>query len=258
INATTQIQYVLDVAYVSSIGSDYNCRLNRQQFFSNGKQSKRLVDVLAEKCMNAIYPIHFLVTPFGEMKSIVNFVEVKQRWETSLKKLNVAYKGEFATQYFDQINQNLQNEGTFLESLKNDSLFSIFFFKIVALYEKNQIKNNVTYSFPVVPYQALSNFIGTQKITSDDKGMYINFKGEEEKKGILEITHCIDKEDFTIQKARASYRQKDNEEAIIYKITKLTERQKKYKEKIEAKEEIPKELVKKKKWFPLFKKKNLI
>lgn len=245
-----EIRYVITIAYISSIHDDYHCKIDRKQVFINGAQPKRLVDVMAERCMNCIYPIDLQISPFDGINNVLNFNEVKERWNTSLKDLKKEYEGDFSNQYFDQINQSLLDQDTFFEALKNEMIYTLLFFKKEALYEKEHLKHDVMYQLPIRPYQSISEFIGNQRIRFRDQQMIFEYTGKNDEKDSLELKHSIDQEDFTVQTITGKYLTSNQEKEILFTVTELKEREKKYVEKSDVPEEIPKEMIKKKKWFP--------
>ncbi|WP_103867066.1 hypothetical protein [Aquimarina sp. I32.4] len=251
-SATSKIQYVIDVAYAGYIDDDYQCILNRNQFFINGQQPKRLLEVLAEKCMNSIYPIQLKVSPFGFIQDFLNFEEIQKRWDNALLELKREYDSEFTDQYFEQISQNLSSKDSFVSSIGNDLIFYLLFFKIPALYEKAHIKHNMIWKIPTVAYAPPVEFIGDQKINLNaPRGIHLEFEGKDIKNNILSLTHLINQDDYTVIKINGTLTTPNQTKQTEYRITHLAERDKKYVEKAEEPEVIPKEMIKKKKWFPL-------
>lgn len=243
-----EMRYVVTIAYISSIDQDYHCKIERKQVFINGEQPNRLIDKLAEQSMDKIYPIDFKISPFSGIKEILNSDEVKERWNTSLKDLKREYRGDFADQYFEQINQTLTDQDTFFEALKNEMFYSLVFFKKESLYENSHIKKDISYSLPVNPYKGSSEFKGNQRVQFEDQKMIFHFKGKDENKSVLELKHIVNQDDFSLSVMKGAY--KSPEKEMSFAITELKERSKKYVKKIDAPKAIPKELIKKKKsWF---------
>ena len=244
----TEIQYVVNVAYISSIGDDYHCSIERKQLFINGVQPNRLIDVLAERSMKCIYPIDIQLNPLNGIQGVLYFDELVDRWNRSLIELRKEYEGDYANQYFDQMNANLSDEKTFLSTLKNEIIYSLLFFKKDALFEKNHLKKDFIYNLPIDPYKVSSEFKGNQRVHFKDQQMIFEYVGTNRKKDNLKLRHIVNRENFTEQKIEGNYISKERE--ISFKITELQERKKKYAKKIDIPEAIPKELIKRKKsWF---------
>jgi len=242
-----EIQYVVNVAYISSIGDDYHCRIERKQLFINGVQPNRLIDVLAERSMKCIYPIDIQLNPLNGIQEVLYFDELVDRWNRSLIELRKEYEGDYANQYFDQMNANLSDKKTFLSTLKNEIIYSLLFFKKDALFEKNHLKKDFIYNLPIDPYK-VSEFKGNQRVHFKDQQMIFEYVGTNRKKDNLKLRHIVNRENFTEQKIEGNYISKERE--ISFKITELQERKKKYAKKLDIPEAIPKELIKRKKsWF---------
>ncbi len=253
----TSIQYVFEVAYIEAIEEDYRCEISRKQFFINGKQPKRLVDVLAEKCMSYMYPIQFRISQYGFIQELLNFDQIKKRWKTSLVDLKNEYQGDVAEEYFSQINNTLLDAKTFLDALHYDIVFPLIFFKKPALYQPERIQHNYIMSLPVLPYKPSVDFIGNQKMyLNDNKGFRFEYTGKDKSNNTIQLKHLINDLDFTLQRVRGIYTTADNQKEIRYSVTYLEERDKQYEEESEVEEEIPKEMIKKKKWFPNLFKRN--
>lgn len=240
-----KIQYIVSIAYISSIDEDYHCKIDRKQVFINGVQPSRLIDVLAERCMNCIYPIDFQVNPFIGIKGMLNFDELKKRWNVALIDLKKEYQGDFADQYFDKISQNLSDQGIFFQAIKNEMSYSLLFFRKEVLYEKNHMKKDAVYTIPLRPYLPMSKFIGNQNVYFKDQQMIFEYNGKNKVLGTLELKHILNHKDLTLQKMKGKY--KSQEKEISFAITELKERRKKYVEKIDKPETIPKEMIKRKK-----------
>ena len=242
-----EMQYIMRVAYVASIQDDYHCKLHRAQVFINGVESKRLVDVLAARCMQCIYPIELRVSLNKGIVAVLNFSKLKARWQEALKDFKKEYDSPFATQYFEQIDTSLANETVFLESLKNDLFYNLFFFSKEAFYTKIAGIKQFKYKLPVTPYQGLTTFTGHTEVSF--KSPYINFKHTSytAKKDRLELNHRIHDNDYTIQNITGRYSTNNEDREIRFKIIELQERETGYVEQTEAPEAIPKQMIKKKK-----------
>lgn len=251
-----KIQYVLDLAYIESLGNDYKVRINRGQFFIDGMQPNRLLDELAEKCMSCIYPIDFQMNPLSGLIGVLNYEEIKERWQDSLTKLKREFSGEFALQYFNQITDSLEQEATFFNSLRNDILYDFLFVKIEALQERNHIRKEMSYEVSIDPYKEPILFYGNQRIHFDDRGtgtMLVKYKGKDKNKNTLKLSHYLDKVNYMIQKAEGLYTSFQKDKKISFKLTLLKEKSKEYVEKKETSEATPPEVMKKKSsWFSNF------
>ncbi len=231
-----EIRYIYSIAYITSIDEEYHCRIGRKQFFVNGVQPVRILDVLAERCMNAIYPIDFRVHPFNGITGVFNFKTLRERWKESVKDIKKEYSGTYADRYFEQINQSLSDENTFFKALKNEMLYTLHFFKMETLFVKEHIKRDVGYQLPIMPYRKLSEFYGNQRIHIKDTKMIFKYRGKNYEGNVVEIEHSIDKNDFTVHKVRGMYTAANNKKQIVFKITELKERERNIqnKESIEA------------------------
>ncbi len=243
-----EIKYVVAIAYIASIKEDYHCRVDRKQVFINGIAPNKLIDQLAARCMDAIYPIDFLVNPFYGIKEVLNFEVVKERWQTAAKALKREYKGDVVDQYFEQIDQTLVDQHTFFNALKREMFYNLIFFKKKAMYAKNAVEKNVSYRLPIHPYEELSEFVGNQRVYFEAQKIHFHYQGVHKTTDTLRLTHTIHKDTFSLESVKGTYSTKDKE--LSFSVTALKERTKKYVAKTDAPEAIPAKKIKKKKsWF---------
>jgi len=219
------IQYIINVDYLESLESDYHCKFSRKQFFINGKQPTRLIDTLAEKCMNAIYPIHFRTNSYGLIREVLNFDEIKERWQLKQKTLISAYQGEFVENYFSQINRSFESKDTLLKAMQRELFYSLFSFQMEAATTRDNQMEHVDYKLPIYPYRLPVEFIGNQKIIDSGKSINITYNGKDRANNNLSLNQKLESKDLTLVSTEGAYKGISKE--ITFKLRLLKERQRK-------------------------------
>ena len=105
----TTANYVVEIVYLQHKKSNYITHIQRKQFFINGIEPKKPLDVLALRCANIMYPLQFVTTPLGALNKLHNFKEIKERYNQELPSIKKEFEGEVTNSYFNQIEDAVNN-----------------------------------------------------------------------------------------------------------------------------------------------------
>ena len=105
-------------------------------FFDN-KEADSIIDELAEKVAQVLFPLVILVGENGICKDIYNTGEIKNRWQNKKEKIFDNYQGSEIENYLLACEQNFETKSNIKESFRNDWFLNIFFSGIYQNYYDN-------------------------------------------------------------------------------------------------------------------------
>lgn len=105
-------------------------------FFDN-KEADSIIDELAEKVAQVLFPLVILVGENGICKDIYNTGEIKNRWQNKKEKIFDNYQGLEIENYLLACEQNFESKSNIKESFRNDWFLNIFFSGIYQNYYDN-------------------------------------------------------------------------------------------------------------------------
>lgn len=93
----------------------------------NGKAPDFLVDQLACRAGNPLYPLTLSLTPHGGIHKIVNYAEILSRWNSVKNDLFTYYKDSYSQNYLQQNNDFYNSEILLNTRIQNTAFFFLFF-----------------------------------------------------------------------------------------------------------------------------------
>jgi hypothetical protein len=93
----------------------------------NGVAPQQVMDNLMLELGNALYPIELNTDLKGEIRSIGNFSEIRERWIKKSRDLYKRNKTQAFRNYLEMSQNNLTHESRFKEVLLRDSFIQLFF-----------------------------------------------------------------------------------------------------------------------------------
>ncbi|WP_310556421.1 hypothetical protein [Flavobacterium sp.] len=124
--------------------------INKSEIFINDEEPNYMLDELAEKVTQNIYPLQIVVNEEGKYIGIHNFNEIKKRWEKSKKEILEYHSGNWVNDYLELTDKTLENESSLQISLESDWFLSSFFGGIYINYTPFlKFENSIT--FPILP-----------------------------------------------------------------------------------------------------------
>lgn len=144
----TKIHYEVDMVYVRNQYNQNILEVNRKQVYINNKEPEILIEQLANKIAETIFPIQVKLSGQGEIVAITNHDDVKKRWAKKQEDLLEYYEGDLSDKIIAKANICYTNDGFLLDSLSKNWFFNLFFKPIYGSYTPlREIKYNT--EFPV-------------------------------------------------------------------------------------------------------------
>ena len=122
----------------------------------NAEEPQKPIDTYIDELGACLYPINLCVSPEGEIISLLNFSEIRERWkQTSAKLLHDNYSAPLE-RYIDTVRKNLQTEKNFLEALQRDIFIQLYFQPQATAAESSDF---TCYYFPEQDIQSITGSI---------------------------------------------------------------------------------------------------
>jgi len=139
--------------------------------YINGKVPDTIMNELAAKIAEVLYPLEIVVDELGKWVAVYNLNEIEGRWGKIKNEILDYYEGEVVETYIEQIEYALESSDTLSELLASDYFLRAFFNGIHVAYTTNySFENELT--FPLEKNKE-SIFKVEQKVAThlDDDGL---------------------------------------------------------------------------------------
>ena len=93
----------------------------------NGKIPDTMMDGLAAKTAEVLYPLKIVVDEFGKWIDIYNHTEIEGRWGKIKSEILDYYEGEVVEKYIEHVERTLESSERVLSSLRSDYFLRAFF-----------------------------------------------------------------------------------------------------------------------------------
>jgi hypothetical protein len=117
----------------------YVFTLNRSETLLNGKPPEKLMDRIMHEAGSAYYPLSLLVSPRLGIRDVVNFAEVKRRWQECARKLQESTPSPELERYFRFSEKNLADSRTFTAMLYRNAFYNLYFRDIFTPTPKGEV-----------------------------------------------------------------------------------------------------------------------
>ena len=232
-----RIHYKLETEFLDYSGSFFRVRLKRQKVYVNYKEVTKVLEVLADKCAQVLYPLILKVSFSGKIQEIDNYLEIKERWNALIPVLKMEYSGEVAENYVDRITINMADQEILLSKLRRDVVHDLLFPRLFALGEPNFEKDNCEFNLPHYAYAKGITFIGKQEIgkyPNSNNQVIVDYEGgihetndllkNQIKNGRLNLKYALDNENSSMLYFKGICEFHNPEyNKIEYKISRLKE-----------------------------------
>jgi hypothetical protein len=95
--------------------------------YINGKIPDTMMDGLAAKTAEVLYPLQIVVDEFGKWVDIYNHHEIERRWGKNKSEILEYYEGEVVEKYIEHVECTLESSERLLTSLRSDYFLRAFF-----------------------------------------------------------------------------------------------------------------------------------
>ena len=102
--------------------------INRSSdIYINGKMPDTMMDGLAAKTAEVLYPLKIVVDEFGKWIDIYNYTEIENRWGKIKRGILDYYEGEVVEKYIEHVECTLESSERLLSSFRSDYFLRAFF-----------------------------------------------------------------------------------------------------------------------------------
>ncbi|KUJ59997.1 peptidoglycan-binding protein LysM [Flavobacteriaceae bacterium CRH] len=208
------IEMEVKVKWLASDNNNFHLfKIDRKSIHINNKIPDTVMDELAAKTAEVLYPLKIVVDESGKWIDIYNYNDIENRWRNKKKEILDYYEGEVAEKYIDHADIALQSTATLFTYLASDYFLRAFFNGIHVGYTADYSFNNQV-SFPLEKGEE-STFNVEQKIDSfldesylikvEQKGEYVDSGAEsnfgfDPWKGNYNATYFLDSDSYCIEK----------------------------------------------------------
>ena len=93
----------------------------------NAEAPQKLADTYMVQLGACLYPINLCVSPDGEILNLLNFSEIRERWNQTCTKLLHAHYSIRLKRYINASRTNFQTEKDFIKALQRDTFIRLYF-----------------------------------------------------------------------------------------------------------------------------------
>jgi hypothetical protein len=127
---------------------DYAFIITRLETCLNGKPPEKLMDKIMCETGNSYYPLHLRVSPKLRITEVINFNEIRQRWQTCMKDLLEKNPSSDVERYFRFSGKNMAGSNVFIPSLYRDTFYNLYFRDIFTVTAEDEVRPICWYNFP--------------------------------------------------------------------------------------------------------------
>lgn len=205
----------ISVRWLASYNNKYHLfEINRaSDIYINGKIPDTMMDGLAAKTAEVLYPLKIVVDEFGKWVDIYNHAEIESRWGKIKSEILDYYEGEVVEKYIEHVERTLESSERVLSSLRSDYFLRAFFNGIHAGYTADyEFEKDL--SFPLqketesvfrVQHKMAPNLDDTGYIRIEQKGNYTDsgfgfLYGNAHLKANYSAVYFLNSDTYTIEK----------------------------------------------------------
>ncbi|MCU7619285.1 hypothetical protein NZ698_19060 [Chryseobacterium sp. PBS4-4] len=157
-----------------------NVELTRHPVYINHQRPDFIVEEIADKVGDILYPLQLGLNDNGSIKEIINFKEIDSRWRKLKPELEDYYKGEITGDIIKKIENQLKSKSRTLAKIKDSLFYLLHFIPIYEVFDENK-KYTFHQEIPFVHEQKNILFEITMSIDeeiSETKKIFIKAEGK--------------------------------------------------------------------------------
>lgn len=198
-----------------------NVEIIRHPVYINHQKPDLIVEQIADKVGNILYPLQLGLNENGSIKEIINFKEIDIRWRKLKPDLEDYYKGETAEDIIKKIENQLKSKSRTLNKIKDSLFYLLYFIPIYEVFDENKKytfhqeipfvneQKNILFEIAVSINEEISKtkkiFIKVEgksvdNIFSNNLEESVNFEdsGDEKSNGYFDFTYKLNSQDNSI------------------------------------------------------------
>jgi hypothetical protein len=173
-----RIHYEIEIKCIQN--EIINCifEISRKQIYINNQAPDLMIEQIAEKAAETIFPILLKVTDSGEIEAIKNMDAIKKRWIIKKEEINAYYEGKIIEEIIEKTEKILLNPIALKQSICNNWFFHLYFKPLYINYTK-KLQQKFIWESPIFGNNSLEYGV-THTIDencSETNKIYINAKG---------------------------------------------------------------------------------
>jgi hypothetical protein len=157
-----------------------NVEIIRHPVYVNRQKPDLIVEQIADKVGNILYPLQLGLNENGIIKEIINFKEIDIRWRKLKPDLEDYYKGKTTEDIIKKIENQLKSKSRTLNKIKDSLFYLLYFMPIYEVFDENK-KYSFHQEIPFVNEHKSILFEITVSINeeiSKTKKIFINVEGK--------------------------------------------------------------------------------
>jgi len=129
----------LKIHYETEIKKNNNkIEIKRNFVYLNNQRPDLIVEQMADKIGNTMYPLELELNDDGSIKGINNQQAILDRWLMLKPELEDYYKGKEAEQLFQKVGRNIRSRSKFLHKIKDSLFYVIYFFPLYETFNEDK------------------------------------------------------------------------------------------------------------------------
>jgi hypothetical protein len=173
-----RVHYEIEIRCIQNNVSNCVFEIKRKQIYINNQAPDLMMEQIADKAAQTIFPIHLKLTESGEIDAIENMDAIKKRWIQKKEELNSYYEGIIIEDIINKTERVLLNHYALKQSICDNWFFHLYFKPLYIDYTQ-KLQRKFIWESPVFGHQNLEyGAVHTiEENCSETDKIYINVKG---------------------------------------------------------------------------------